>query len=325
MPVFQEIDDEDEAERVEAMLPDYSLEKVEHLESIWAARHARVSVAFEKRKGLYDKKHEYESYIARTKRAIESEGAYPTADSDALVTKLSRRIVKIEQEARRLGDETKLEPTLTMDVVYEAARDAVNAGSSFADGRVSVKLGKSEGIIDKINASRKVIAALISKRGAVRNALLPKEVALHRAINDLKVSAVIPDFTPNTRLIRPMGNVRPRQGETKWPMLSVETGTRLVELEDAAGIVKFVMQDALIAAATEAISKLYEGNPLVVAESERDARMAEIDELILAESRVEEALIEIAEGKGLNVLRRPNAPPFAVLGVAVDSDAKDFG
>lgn len=72
------------------------------------------------------------------------------------------------------------------------------------DERVTVKLDKSENAVDAVSASCNRIAALASKRGTVRNALLPKEVALHRAITDIKQEAAenAPDFTPNGRLFR---------------------------------------------------------------------------------------------------------------------------
>ncbi|MBV5271683.1 MAG: hypothetical protein JZU55_19480 [Afipia sp.] len=249
-----------------------------------------------------------------------------TAHAVAQIAKWNQRIAKANEEVKKLSAQQKLEPTLPPHIIFEELRE-LRPGTVLVDARVTVKLGKSD-VADAINASRNKIAALTSQRGAVRNALLPKDVALHRAITDIKQEAAenAPDFTPNAKLVRPMINLRPRQGRTEWPTLSLESGMQLVEIEDAAAIVKFVMRDALIAAATESISKLYEGNPLVISEADRPKAIAAVDAEILAESRREEALIEIAEAKGIKILRRPNAPPFAVLGVAVGAAVDDdFG
>lgn len=327
MSVFEEIDDEDVADRIEAMLPDFALEKIRHLESLSSERSGFYSGISAKIAAIQGKKSEWLTLITRTEREIEYQGAPRTAESVANVAKWNRWITKANDDVKKLTAQQKLEPTLPPHLLFEALRE-LPLGTKLVDARVSAKIGKSEKVIDAIRASRNSIAALVSQRGAVRNALLPKDIALHRAITDIELAAAkaAPDFTPNARLVRPSIMSRPRQGKTAWPTISVETGSRLVELEDAAAIVKFLMQDALIAAATESISKLYEGNPLVIPEAEREARMAEIDARILAEARVEEALIEIAEEKGFKILRRQNAPPFAVLGVAIaPPEDVDFG
>lgn len=327
MSAFEEINNEDTADRIEAILPDHALEKVRHLEAIAAERSAIYRNISAKIATIHGKKSEWLTLITRTEREIDYQGAPRTAESVANVGKWNRWITKANDDVKKLTAQQKFEPTLSPHIVFEALQE-LPPGTVLVDARVPAKISKSENVIDAINASRNYIAALVSKRGAARNALLPKEVALHRAITDIKLAAAkaAPDFTPNARLVRPSVMSRPRQGRTEWPKLSLETGSRLIELEDAAAIVKFALQDSLIVAATESISKLYEGNPLVVPESERDARIAEIDAQILAEARVEEALIEIAEAKGIKVLRRPHAPPFAVLGVAVaPAEDLEFG
>lgn len=326
MSVFQEIDDEDVADRIEAMLPDFALEKVRRLEEISSERSGFYSSLLAKIVKLQGQRSEWQSLISRTELAIEREGMPKTTETVAQIAKWNRRITKTSEEIKKLSAQQKLEPTLPPHIVFEALQE-LPLGTKLVDARVSPKIGKSESIMEKISASRNSIGRLISQRGAIRNALLPKDIALHRATTDIKLEAAkaAPDFSPNARLVRPALTSRPRQGKTAWPTFVFDTGTKVVEVEDAAATLKYLMRDALIAAATESISKLYENNPLVIPEAEREARMAEIDAQILAEARVEEARIEIAEAKGLKVLRRKDAPPFAVLGVAVAPPECDFG
>lgn len=324
MTFHLEIDEDDAAERFQSEYPPHAQEKRAHLALLDAERSGYVSALHERRNALYDKRRSYESEVRRIQQ---SDGEFPTKESQARLAKLNGKIAKTNVEAEAISNAMKLPPTMPPHVLDEGAREVRRPGYSFVDARVSVKVGKSDSLPEKIAASRNVIAKLTSKRGAIRNALLPKDVALKRAIGDIEKEAAkgAPDFTGNARLIRTSLNLKPRQGRTQYSTFFIDTGTQEIELENTPHTMKFLMKDALIAAATEAISKLYEGNPLVVAESERTARIAEVDALILAESRVEEALIEIAEERGLKVLRRPNAPPLAVLGVALVKDEEEFG
>jgi hypothetical protein len=318
MSIFHDVEtDDDTRERLEAALPDHAVETIQRLQEIADQRTAIALRLSEKQRAETEKRRRMENEVAQYERAI-FDGEYPTTELNARNEKLKRRIAESLARTVALSKPQKLEPTLLPYRVFEdligLPRDII-----LTDARVSVTVATSDDLSKRVAASRKLIATLTSKRGAVRRALLPKEVAIHGAVSAIKRAAAegAPDFSPNARLVSPSITSRPRQGKTAWPMLSLETGHHLIDMVDTAALMMFALQDQLIAAATVSISKLYEENPLVVPESERKARMDEIDEQILAEARVEEALIEEAEARGLEILRRPDAPPLAVLGVAI--------
>ena len=308
---------EDQIERIESMLPDHALAKAQRVHEIADERsdfHSRIS------RKIQEASEKIRKLKGQNARYVEERGAFPSAEMESSIRKNERRIAEGYKQIEELTKQRKLPPTLVPDTLFEALaelpREAV-----LIDARVSITVKKTDDLSARVGESRAVIAKLTSERGRVRRALLPKEVALHRAITDIKRAAAEgkPDFSANTRLVQPSIYSRPRQGNTIWPLVHLETGSRVIEMRDANAVLMFTLRDQLIAAATDAIEKIYASDPppLVVPEAERAVRMAEIDEKILAESRIEEALIEEAEARGLEILRRPDAPPFAVLGIAL--------
>lgn len=323
MSLFEDIDDEDLADRIESMLPDFALEKVRHLESKSAERSGLYRSISAKIAKLSEQIGEWRSLIARTEREWEHDGMAKTAHAVAQIAKWNQRITKANEEIKKLSEERKMEPSLPVHILFEELRE-LPPGTVLDDARVSVTVGKSENIEDLIGSSRNNIAALTSSRGAVRNARVPLEAAIHRLKVDaaqLREGGEI-DYLNVTKLVQPSINMRPRQGRLEAPTIYFETGTQSIELPNTSAMLHHLLHDEIVRQGTKKLKEFYATKPLVIPESEREARIAEIDAEILAESRREEALIEIAESKGIRILRRPNAPPFAVLGVAVGSAAK---
>lgn len=243
-----------------------------------------------------------------------------TTEQVAELAKLERRIAESYKETKRLEESRKLPPTLTTHKLFESINE-LDAGTKVKAAFVSVSPKKGEAPTDLVDRYQNSITALIRKRGQIRNASLKYEIALAHTIGGIKAksAAGAVNFLPNTKLVQRTLNLHPSQGNTEYPTTYTDSGR---EVPDTFLLVHYLLEDVLIQRATEVLAKHYEGNPFAVPEADRASLMAAIDAEILAEARKEEAAIQLAEAAGIKVLRRPNAPPFAVLGIEVDDSPR---
>lgn len=165
---------------------------------------------------------------------------------------------------------------------------------------VTVELKSGEKLSDVIAAVRNEIAALRERLEAVKRAPLP--------LPDMKQLA-------EEYVVRLMRQARPSVAVVGD---SLRVGFRgdMAAAEDVLALVAWAAPESLCRALEREIEKLPTRADALPAD-ERIRRVAELEAQLIALERKEEILIERAQADGLDVLRRPDANPAAVLCVTV--------
>lgn len=162
-----------------------------------------------------------------------------------------------------------------------------------------------------------IVEALASVRGKISDAQADwnriKAASLPAADLKAAVRAQVATLaTPPT--------IRNRSGDVAvdWP--GQIPGGELQYQRTGLGFLAWLAGDQIVARLEAEIDATTDEQRTVSAEA-KAAADTEFPAIILAHERVEEALIEMATAAGLDVLRRPDASPLAVLGIELDKSA----
>lgn len=178
---------------------------------------------------------------------------------------------------------------------------------SFEVARVPIiKLEDGETLPQAVGRVRLEMATLKSSLFTVEHAPLPKAQLIERARQKIDALA---------ERGRPALNFDSKTGEFDFAFRH-EPGTGGPSPDHALHALAWFDRDRLLERITAEINMRPEPK-MVLSVEERRARTREINERVDMLERLEEALIMRAQSDGLEILRRPNANPAAVLGIAV--------
>lgn len=164
---------------------------------------------------------------------------------------------------------------------------------------MSTKLSKAvSGLNTEVERIRGEIAALKAEREQVAQA--PRTVAEAVAVLDDALDRIAAKFTPNAA-----GLLNPEARATDF---TLGHGTHDRGTEAAVWLFRDQVRDRLVAEIKAADHS--DG----IAAGDRAARLSKIDTRLLGLEREEEALIVQAADHGMEIMRRPDADPRAVLG-----------
>jgi hypothetical protein len=168
---------------------------------------------------------------------------------------------------------------------------------------LDIKLAPGETVAQAIGSVRAEIAALKQQMVAVRSAPL-KRSSQQEAIN--------------AYLARLSQQARPKIGfDVRGNARVSWTEDLVTSKDDLLGLLAFMFGPEQLAAAFARELEQEPERADAVTPIERDKRIAELSASLLSLERREEALLDRAANDGLDVLRRPDADPRAVLNVAV--------
>lgn len=178
---------------------------------------------------------------------------------------------------------------------------------------------KGETLPDAIENRRRRLRELAADREAVMRAPLPSTLSKQTARAQLAELAQRgrPDVFGLIEFGRPI----------EWPRIPVTSAMQdlpqiIRETVDGAALMCWALGPALVEAIEREID-LQSDDAHALTTADRRKRLAEIDDDRLAVEREEEALIEMAEAEGLQIFRRSNADPRAVLGIVCRVESED--
>jgi hypothetical protein len=167
---------------------------------------------------------------------------------------------------------------------------------------VAVELGRGETLSDAVEAARAEIDSLRRQLAATRQAPLPPTE--QQRLAEEYVAGL-------------MGGGRPQQINFHRDRLTLRWRDDVVaSRDDVLAMLAWVAPERVHAALARDIRE-QPVRPDAMPAAERLRRVAELETQLLDLERREEALVLRAAGDGLEILRRPDASPVAVLGVAV--------
>jgi hypothetical protein len=167
-----------------------------------------------------------------------------------------------------------------------------------------LSVGDDEKLSAAIVAVRTEIASLQQQLATVRRAPLPP--AEQRRLVDAYVSELFGRGRPTVAVV--------------GDRLRVSHRGDMVAAEDVLSLMTWVAPEQVQEALEGELRRLPQRADAMTAD-ERERRTAEIERQLLDLERREEALVLRAAGDGLEVLRRPDASPLAVLGVRIAATA----
>src|SRR6516165_5627334 len=163
---------------------------------------------------------------------------------------------------------------------------------------VEIKLKASETVVAALAATRAQIAGVQRELAAVRKA------PLCRSSQEEAIRAHL------ARLVQ-----RPKIGFDARGGALVTWVEDMATMDGVLGLLAFVLGPEQVSAAFA--RDLEPGSPGAVSPLEREKRISELSVSLLALERTEEALLLRAAGEGIELARRSDASPVAVLGVVV--------
>jgi hypothetical protein len=268
---------------------------------------------------LNAKRQDWGSYVAAVDRDIaRGETPHPIEMKKYEATKRKIAQARAEIQVIRSQPET---PSLPAETLAEFVNE--NRGEKFEAATAEVKLPKGQGPLDALKESRGQRESLVAQKLAVLKKQLPLAQAVAQLTADVDRRATPPDLcsvmklqaTTTDHVTSTVARTLTAQGHVKWPATQDYFDGRVVDLDNATGLVCWLFRDAIIARGTAELQKSYAGEK-GISEAERSSLIADLDAQILEEERREEAFIRLAEDAGLTVYRRPLANPLAVLQIA---------
>jgi hypothetical protein len=168
---------------------------------------------------------------------------------------------------------------------------------------VDIKLAPGETVSGAVATVRSEIAGVQQEIAAVRAA------PLKRSSQQEAISAY---------LARLSQQARPRIGfDARGNARVAWTEDLVTSKDDLLGLLAFILGSEQLAAAFARDLEVEPERADALTPEERDKRIAELLASLLSCERREEALIECAADEGIEVPRRPDASPLAVLNVAI--------
>jgi len=173
--------------------------------------------------------------------------------------------------------------------------------------RGNVALEVAPAVEIKLKASETVVAALAAAReqiaGVQRELVQVRKAPLCRSSQEEAIRAHL------ARLVQ-----RPKIGFDARGGALVTWVEDMATMDGVLGLLAFVLPEQVSAAFAH---DLEPESPGAVSPLEREKRISELSVSLLALERTEEALIERAASEGIELARRGDASPVAVLGVVV--------
>lgn len=161
---------------------------------------------------------------------------------------------------------------------------------------------------ERLDAQRKLIAGLKADKQAVHDAPKPSSVAKANARQVIEELAA--RGAPNPMIPLETSNPFQFQGAEVIP-----AGVQLpLHRVDLLATLVWAVKETIIEKA-EALIDAAADDASALTEMEKREKLAAIDDDILVQERLEESLVEAAIDSGLNVDRRADASPLAILGV----------
>ena len=172
--------------------------------------------------------------------------------------------------------------------------------------RVDVKLTKGEKISDAVGRVRQQIVAAKNHLRAIQLAPLP--------VDELKAQAA-----ELVKSLAARAPVRVSANSTGLKVAFTEpNGDDLTHHSDVAALLAFLAPELLLRTIETQIETLPALQPAIPAQ-ERTRRVAELEADLDRAEREEETLLDLAAQSGLQIERRPNAAPLAVLQIQIAS------
>jgi hypothetical protein len=221
-------------------------------------------------------------------------GAGDTANLEHEAARLSGRVAELQGKHQHLAN-------LSGQIRHWLTK--IGANRATEDAKLpKVKLAKGETHTDMVNRIRDDIASALKERLNVQQAGLP--------IEEMRAQ------------VRKWISEQARKGRPR--VIASHDGFR-VEFDDGRGFVPGGDWGAVLCwlfeeGMTEELEKIVEAMPappLALTPSEKAERLAANKVRLLELERQEEAVIDAAARDGLDISRRPNADPAAILGVTI--------
>jgi hypothetical protein len=173
---------------------------------------------------------------------------------------------------------------------------------------IAVKLKDGETLVEAIDGARQEIAATVAKLQLVKRSPLPLEDRKQKAAEYVAALG---------RQARPVIGF----GTADQFMLRFKDDV-VASTSDVLALACWIQPEAVLDALIRDIEALpMPGDLRPLPAHERLAATRELEAQLMALERKEESLIERAAGEGVEVLRRPDASPAAVLGVVIAAKA----
>lgn len=174
-----------------------------------------------------------------------------------------------------------------------------------ADKLPAPKLGKSETIAAAVERVRDELAQLRADLKATVDA--PVTVAAAKAAMVAEIDKLAKRGAP----------ILLHTAEKGLPVQFRALRGDISNIPDALGFIAWMFRDQVIERFSQEIEELADEDAALT-DAERARRERSLLERMLNTERQEEALIELAESQGLEIIRRENADPRAVLGLSSD-------
>jgi len=216
------------------------------------------------------------------------------------------------QESKQIRDATKREPTITaVDLLSN-----VNTKRRYVDARIDVQ---SEDPAADLAECREKIEANKQETFMTRERShrLPEE-AIDNGMHAVDVLADAGEPKVGSiyaRVLQASGRPMPPTIEPPVQFSSASGGTTI---HNGPAFVAWLFRDELKAKLRELIEAKHKPER-AISDSDRLEKLAALKAESIRLGRIEEALIELCEARGINVVRRPDANPLAVLGLALDT------
>ncbi|WP_157961401.1 hypothetical protein [Microvirga flavescens] len=240
----------------------------------------------------------------------------PAEDSQT-IKEVQHRLAHFDAEIARI-DAALVRPTTHLPSLFAKlekwVRGQVAKGNSFQVAPpVSSPLKKGEIQADAVERIRQRIRHLREDLKTVKAAPIPSEMAkrLAREQIEARAKAARPDVL---ELVETGGKVKwPTSANLHMIRLRDDAASVVVPQVDVVGLLAWISGDALIAGIEREIDDMADDQNALTPQ-EQKTRKAEILADILAFEREEEAIIETT---GTAIVRRLDADPRAILGVAI--------
>jgi hypothetical protein len=232
-----------------------------------------------------------------------------------------------EADARR---EERREPWAAVAQLLQqidAWIDRVPADISIKMHELGKPPSKPANVATAIGKVRDRLSDAFARLDAARSALIP--IAEAKELARREVEALAAAATPN------VNTLLEGQGRIVWPRAhhsvqvvsglegrTATAGSGFASLPDPLALAAWLDPEAMLARLARQIEEAGDDETALDAEA-RAKRIAELTDEILKIERDEEALLEIASNEGVEIMRRPDADPRAVLGLSDDMPAPE--
>ena len=227
--------------------------------------------------------------------------------AEDLLRGCAQRINSLPREAVELRERLVVERDKHAERHRSLSMIVSRCNQFWSELRANVALEVAPAVEIKLKASETCAAALAATReqiaGAQRELVQVRKAPLCRSSQEEAIRAHL------SRLVQ-----RPKIGFDARGGALVTWVEDMATMDGVLGLLAFVLPEQVSAAFAH---DLEPESPGAVSPLEREKRISELSVSLLALERTEEALIERAASEGIELARRGDASPVAVLGVVV--------